>query len=241
MVRILAVSDEELIEGRDAVIDDYVKEEIDLLINCGDISPSYMEYLIYSYKPKNTIMVHGNHDKVFYSSRESEIEESDGFSTVYQGSYVLTDGVKKIENPSPSEDFLNICGFSGAFAYGDWPFYYDEKKANSFVRGLGFKDFFNRLEQLDIMMTHSAPQINNKLPVVDHHHRPSDEIGKIHKEFKPRIWFYGHIHPRYTNDQLDYVFEDETGVTHLINTVPFKVVDYNQKTQEISIVNSYDG
>ncbi len=237
MVRILAVSDEEMISGRDVVIDDYVDEEIDVLLNCGDISPSYMEYLINRYKPWSTVMVHGNHDRVFYADRKDEIETEDGFSTVYQGAYVLTNGLYQIDDAEKGLQ-LNICGFSGAYARGDWPFYFDEKRATKFVKSLSVKDFFNRLDQLDIMMTHSAPRIDDILPDVDSHHKPSEEIAKIHKEFKPRMWFYGHIHPRYTHEQLDHVIEDDGGVTYLLNTVPFKVVEYDNETGDVYVTNS---
>ena len=239
MVRILAISDEELISGRDAVIDNYVNEEIDVLLNCGDISPSYLEYVIHKFKPWKTIMVHGNHDKTFYSQRKDEIEDNNGFSTVYQGAYVITDGVYQIQDDDKAIH-LNICGFSGAYAHGEWPFYYDERRASRFVKSLSFKDFFNNLDQLDIMMTHSAPKIGDYLPDVDTHHRPSQEIAEIHKKFKPRMWFYGHIHPRYTDEQLDHRIEDEDGVTYLINTVPFKVIEYDKETGDVRVVNSLE-
>ncbi|MFP4117765.1 MAG: metallophosphoesterase [Candidatus Woesearchaeota archaeon] len=239
MVRILAVSDEELISGREAVIDNYVTEDIDVLLNCGDVSPSYLEYIIMKFKPMNTIMVHGNHDKVFYAADKDKIEDDNGFSGVYQGSYVLTDGLYQMENPNDGTK-LNICGFSGAYAYGEWPFYYDEKRASKFVKSLGMKDFFNNLDQLDIMMSHSAPKIDDYLPDVDHHHRPSEEIAQIHKKFKPRMWFYGHIHPRYTDEELDHKIEDEGSETYLINAVPFKVIEYDKETGDVSIINSFD-
>lgn len=222
-IKILAVSDEELIEGHEAVIGDEIDDEIDLLVNCGDLSPSYLEYLINRFFPKQSLMVYGNHDSVFFNGND---EPSSGYNLTYQGVYVLeedtTSVLSQYENP------ISIAGFSGAMAYGERPFFFDENDAKKFVKKMKRKNFFNNFN-IDIMMSHTPPQIDNKIESVDFFHSPSDELGKLLDFFSPKIWFYGHIHPRYTNSQLDF----EIDGMHLINCVPYKIIEYDMDNQEL--------
>ena len=111
MIKILAVSDSE------SLLDNKVElGDIDLLINCGDLRPGYLEYLIHRYKPKKLLMTYGNHDELF-EENPSELGE---FSKVYLGFNILTNNFLDVENLD-----LRVGGFSGARAraVGKRPFF----------------------------------------------------------------------------------------------------------------------
>ncbi len=271
MVKILAVSDEELHPLRNESIEDFLppnETEVDILLNCGDLSPHYLEYLVEKYRPKTRLMVHGNHDEAYYHQVQKQEQEREiqrqkehtfgnatspahnrstfrdsGYSNVYLGMYVLNKDIYTInsENTVNSAiDDITIAGYSGINipSKGKLPFYFKKKDVHRFLRELNLKQFFGkylgtRFTGIDIMMSHSAPKIKKGTPPdIDFYHKPSKELGRIYHEFHPKVWFYGHIHPTHTGgqdiDTLDYKIRSKKGTTFVLNTVPFKYIEYDE-------------
>ena len=225
MLRILAVGDEETLRDKPPELG-----QVDLLVNCGDLSPSYLDFLICKYQPSARVMVYGNHDKIFY---HNENYEDQCYSEVYKGMYIINDSLHRVKKngiSGLSRDVL-LCGYSGAMAYGKRPFFFNEKQAASFVRNLRVKDFFSSLD-MDIMVSHCAPDIDGLIKNEDLFHKPSKSLGEIYGKFQPKLWFYGHIHPRSTNEQLDFLVNDEM---YLLNVVPYKFVEFDEVTGESAV------
>ena len=148
MVNILAVSDWELGSGRGLSIEKQInpkKYDVDIILNCGDLSPSYLEYLTCLYSPAEKIMVHGNHDMKYYPriNDGSEQHKKKGYySEIYQGMMILNNGTYNLKKDDFS--FLNenlmIAGFSGANAHGNKPFFFKEGQARQFAYALKIKN-----------------------------------------------------------------------------------------------------
>lgn len=240
MVNILAVSDEELLD-RDFRLKIKLEEQVDILINCGDLSPSYMEYLIFEFRPLTTIMVHGNHDRNFINSTQinNYSPENSGYSSIYKGINILTKDYFVLDESNTGIDLkepITFAGFSGIKSHGQWPFFFKDKQVKTFNKYLKFNNFFKQFGEIDIFLSHSPPKIKNMIPNIDHYHRPSKELGQLYQNFKPKIWFYGHIHKKYTPKNLDFLISDENNnQTYLINTVPYKFIEFNEETKEVKL------
>lgn len=258
MVKILAVSDHELVNKKNEKIKKKVRDNIDILIGCGDLSPGYLEYLIDTFRPPERIMVYGNHDKDFITQKkhidtdllkmnynfrqltsENKTLSTNGYSDTYQGMYVLNKGTYLIEKSGPknvSEDIV-IGGFSGALAHGQSPFYFKEKDAKKFYNELSRKkkmpNLLNDFEGIDIMISHSAPNVRGIIPDVDSHHITSRWLGNIFEEFKPKLWLYGHIHPFSTKQDLSITIDEDGESHHIINAIPFKIIDYDEVNKKV--------
>jgi hypothetical protein len=212
MIKILAVSDLEYLADNKVEL-----EDIDLLINCGDLRPGYLEYLIHRYRPKKSVMTYGNHDKAY----EDSSLQPDEFSQVYRGFNILTNNFLDIDDLN-----IRIGGFSGARARGESPFYYTKSDAKKFYKKLHLINYFSNMlglknKETDIFISHHPPNIDNLIPDIGQYHKPCNQLGKIFNLLKPKIWFYGHIEPRYTNEQLDFKYQG----SNIINCSPYKYVE----------------
>ncbi len=225
MVNILAFSDEELISKH--YDDSYglkfnVPSDVDLLINCGDLSPSYAEYIRFHFNPSNALMVHGNHDKNFL--KKSSFGKYD--SSPFGAFKILNADYLTLENMQG----LIVAGFSGADNRGSWPFFFKEKHIKNFIKNLS-KNF----DSLDIMLSHHPPDIGRVIPSVSAYHTPSKVLGEVYDLFKPSIWFYGHVHGRYTSENLDFLIKDSQGnETYLINTTPYKFLEFDPESKKVN-------
>jgi uncharacterized protein len=232
MVRILAISDEEKLYN--SSFNNKKLNNIDILVSCGDLSPNYLEFIIHKTMPKHRIMVHGNHDKIYFPFNYEHVNE--GYSDIFKGMYVLNNAFYEIDKKEFNlKKDLSIVGFSGANAYGIEPFFLNKKKINSFHRKNKIKDFFLNYNLPKIVLSHCAPDINNLFNGIDSFHKPSKSLANIYNLFLPNLWFYGHIHPNYTNQKLDFKIIVNNKPTYLLNAVPYKVVDYDFKQNKIKI------
>ncbi|PNR95678.1 metallophosphoesterase family protein [Petrotoga olearia] len=230
MIDIIAISDEEVyLTNKD-------KKKFDLLICGGDLSPQYMDYVINEFKPSLSLMVHGNHDKKYYKLYE---EENNSFSKVYKGAYILNHGIVNLKK-FIGKDII-VAGFSGALAHGYRPFYFKESDINKFKREILFNTIFKggKNKQIDIMITHNPPYIKNTIKKYGQSHTPSRALGEFYLRALPKIWIYGHIHPRYHFQELDFEIKFLNNVSYLINAVPYKLIKYNDEKKEIIEIRTY--
>ncbi|MGM5484520.1 MAG: metallophosphoesterase family protein [Nanobdellota archaeon] len=171
-----------------------------------------------------------------YKDEEFESKE---FSELYKTT-VLNKALHKVKPGKNNglDDEIIFGGFSGSMTEGmnkerKWPFYFTEKKARSFAKSLKRKRKWKRLFgsdlSIDIMMSHAAPDIGGFYGDLGSHHLPSKALGEIQKEFMPSLWLYGHIHPSYTTENLDFKKKD----SYILNAVPFKFIDYDEKKKKV--------
>ncbi|MCF8045421.1 MAG: metallophosphoesterase [Desulfarculaceae bacterium] len=219
MIHILAVSDEQALRGRLPEL-----ERVDMLISCGDLPPSYTEVLIHRYAPQHRVMTYGNHDEIFFHDKNPA---SDCYCRVYKGMYVLDGGVCTFKE---GDSEIAVGGYSGAPAYGNNPFFFSESAVKSYIRKLKFKNFFKDCG-IDIMISHSAPFFEGFHPNIGAFHEPSASLAEAAGILNPRLWFYGHIHPRYTPEILNFYVENLN--MYLINAIPYVYVVYDPETREV--------
>lgn len=234
MIDIVAVSDEER---------SYISKRIkkcDILLGCGDLSPGYLDFLLNTLKPKIAYMIYGNHDKKYFKNLY-DVELS-GYSKIYKGLIILHNQLINVKSVLDIESDIYITGFSGAFSYGRKPFYFSEKDAKTFKKVLQRKNLFNFIKNIDIIITHSVPGLENLFEKeISAFHKGSKIMANIYKKNFPKIWFYGHIHPRYTDQILNFKVHYKNKISYLLNVVPYKYVKYDEKKKEIIEIIGEEG
>lgn len=234
MIEIIAVSDEER---------NYISKKIkgcDILLGCGDLSPGYLDFLLNALKPKISYMIYGNHDKKYFKNL-FDVELS-GYSRIYKGLIILHNQVINIRRDLDIESNLYISGFSGAFSYGKKPFNFTERDVKVFKRMLQRKNIFGFINNIDIIITHAVPGLENLFEKdMDSYHKGSKIMADIYRKIFPKIWFYGHIHPRYTDQILNFRVHYKNKISYLLNVVPYKYVKYDEKKKEVIEIIGEDG
>ncbi|AEX86411.1 hypothetical protein XO10_10035 [Marinitoga sp. 1135] len=233
MIEIVAVSDEE--KGS---IHKIIKK-CDILLGCGDLSPGYFDFLLNTLTPKISLMIYGNHDKKYFKKFE-DINLND-FSNIYTGIKVIHNEIINIKSALNISEDVYITGFSGALSYGKKPFHFKEKDARAFCHKLNRSKFLNRFKKLDVIISHSPPGISNIFDDMDDYHKGSKQLAKIYLKYFPKIWFYGHIHPRYTSKPLNFKIYYKGRISYLLNTVPFKYVLYDENLHDIVKIKGENG
>lgn len=234
MIEIVAVSDEER---------NYIPKKIkkcDILLGCGDLSPGYFDYLLNTLKPKISYMIYGNHDKKYFKNIFDV--ELNGYSNTYKGLAIIHNDIKNLKNVLNLKSNLFIVGFSGAFSYGKKPFHFSEKDVIPFKRKLQRSKTLKLIKNIDILITHSPPGLENMFEKeISSYHKGSKNMALIYKKYFPKIWFYGHIHPRYTDQKLNFKIHYKNKVSYLLNTVPYKYVKYDEEKKEILEIIGEEG
>ncbi len=216
-MNILAVSDVELAQLYNPSVAVRFRES-DLIISCGDLRYSYLEYLI-SMLNIPLFFVHGNH--------ANQIEETvAGPKHMPEGGTNLDMRVIRFEN-------LLLAGLEGCLQYNYGPFQYSQ--AEMWMRSFTLvpRLFYNRARYgrfLDIFITHAPPW-----KIHDQDDRPHQGIKAfrwIIQCFQPRIHLHGHIHI-YRNDT---VMESQFGRTKINNVYGYKQIkidpdDYKTRTR----------
>ncbi len=141
--------------------------------------------------------------------------------------YVLNGGVCSFKH---GDTEISVGGYSGAPAYGNSPFFFSDAAVKSYIRKLKIKNFFKDCG-IDIMISHSAPCFEGFDPKIGAFHEPSSLLAEIAGILSPRLWFYGHIHPRYTPECLDF-YVNELNM-YLINAIPYVYLLYDPETREV--------
>ncbi|KAF2956196.1 metallophosphoesterase [Marinitoga sp. 38H-ov] len=226
MLDIVAVSDEERV---------YISNKIkncDILLGCGDLSPGYLDFLMNILKPKISLMIYGNHDKKYFKNLYNV--ELTGFSKTYKGLEIIHQDIINLKNKLNINKNVYISGFSGAYSYGKKPFHFSEKDAKIFKRILGRKKAFKLIKDIDIIITHSPPGLENLFEKdISAFHKGSSIMANIYMKYFPKIWFYGHIHPRYTDQILNFRIHYKNKISYLLNSVPYKYVRYDEEKKEV--------
>ena len=217
-MKILAVSDIELSQLYSAS----VKERFscaDLIISCGDLSYSYLEYLI-SMLNIPLYFVHGNH------ANQVQVTEA-GPKRFPDGGFNMDMRVIRHEN-------LLLAGIEGCLQYNYGPFQYSQAEMWMRAFSLVPRLLLNRLRFgrcLDIFITHApAWKIHDQ---EDRPHQGIKAFRWIIQSFQPRYHLHGHIH-LYRNDTIT---ETRVGKTTVKNVYGYTLLNIDPDGSPLSIGN----
>jgi len=195
-VRILAISDEEV----EALWDYYQPgrlAEYDLIISCGDLKASYLEFLVTMARCP-LLYVHGNHDTSYQKTPPLGCDCIDGRIVVYNG--------------------LRILGLGGCRRYHPGAHQYTEKEMRRRIRRLRYRLW--RMGGVDLVVTHAPPYgIGDAL---DRAHWGFESLVELLDKYQPQYLLHGHVHMRYGNS---YDRELQHGETKVINVSERYVLD----------------
>lgn len=225
MLKILAMSDEKC----DALINilqsdvDYFRKEIDLVISCGDLRPSYIG-VIASILNKMVYYVEGNHhsDKRrkgllhhFMPYDEHEDDSCPGGINVHK-QYIVNEKFR-------------ITGFEGCMWYnGEGKQYKDgemNSRVNSVINRIHLSRFKNKLFETSMppLITVSHAPIKDVGDGTDRAHRGFSSFRKFVKKVSPALWLYGHKHLTHYS-QLEAFHVNDTVA---VNCYGYKFIGYN--------------
>jgi uncharacterized protein len=208
-MRILAVSDEthDLL-CRPSFLDRF--KPIDILLGCGDMPYTYMEYLVTQSAAQYAFFVHGNHDT----------PQSLGNGRVLRapGGWINVDrkiGVAEGQG-------LIVAGLEGSIRYRPTGTYqYTESQMRLRAQTLILKLIINRIRYgraLDVFITHAPPRrIHDSAKGA---HRGFETFVHVIDKFHPRLFLHGHHHMYGT--RAWHTKQDET---HVVNVHPYRILD----------------
>lgn len=162
--------------------------EFDLMISCGDLSSSYLSFLV-TMGRSPLLYVHGNHD-VRYETAPPE-------------------GCDCIEDKLVRVNGLRILGLGGSPRYGGQPpFQYTEQQMRRRIRKLWLP--IRRAGGVDVVVTH-APATGYG-DAEDYAHRGFDCFLPLLDKYRPKYLIHGHVHLDYGYDRPRVLQRGETTI-----------------------------
>ena len=198
-MKILCVSDMEAPQLHNA--DNLRRQygDIDAVISCGDLSPSYLEFIA-TIIAAPMFYVRGNHDESYERQPPGGID--------------LHRQVVEFRG-------LTLAGLEGSIRYNKGPIQYTQSQMLRMVLGLAPALLWNRWARkrgIDLFVTHSpAKDIHDGSDVA---HRGFSSFLFFMKWFRPRYMLHGHVH---TWDRRK-VTRTEFESTCVLNINPFTVL-----------------
>jgi len=187
-VKILLISDEEC----PYLWDHYQPgrlDGIDLILSCGDLTPSYLTFLVTMGRAP-VLYVHGNHDDK-YAVRPPE-------------------GCECIEDRIVNVGGLRILGLGGCQRYSHGTNQYTEEQMEKRIRKL--QKQIKKHKGVDIVVTHAPVRgFGDEDTLV---HRGFEAFLPLLETHHPKYWAYGHVHMRYGHQKPRLI---QHGDTMLVN------------------------
>ena len=210
MKKILAVSDQVVERIYTLAVNGHFKD-IDLILGCGDLPYTYLEYLL-SVLNVPLYYVPGNHDPEYNLNHSLSYAE----------------GGSNLDLKTASAKGLLLAGLGGSIRYRpDGVNQYTQRQAyfrayTLLVRLLGNQARYGR--KLDILITHSPP-----FAIHDddsYAHQGLKALNFLIRVIRPRYLLHGHTH-FYRNNLEDPV--TQIGPTTVMNIFPYKVIEIDDK------------
>ncbi|MEA3396123.1 MAG: metallophosphoesterase [Chloroflexota bacterium] len=215
-VRILAVSD----RVSDTLFNARVRERIgpvDLLLSCGDLPYTYLEYLVTELRTRHAYFVHGNHDAPEHCESGQTLSEPGGWEN-------LDGRVTHVARLN-----LLVAGLEGCIRYRPGaPYQYAQGEMTWRAQPLMLQLLFNKIRYgryLDIFIAHSPPAGIHDGP--DGPHRGFDVFLSLMRRFRPRLLLHGHQH-RYGPAP----WRTRYAATEVVNIYPFRLIEWGEETLE---------
>ncbi len=212
-MRLLAVSD----KTAPTLLALHNPPPVDMLLGCGDLPYSYMEYLVTRLRVRDALYVHGNHDAQEFLHSGEVLDFPGGWQNLDQRVAIVQG--------------LIIAGLEGSIRYKPKsPFQYTEyemrKRAQKLIlRLLWAKVRFGR--DPDIVITHAPPLGIHDGP--DAPHQGFRIFLNLMRQFHPRLWLHGHKH-RYGPS----VWRTHYVRTEVINVYPYRWITLQDQQFTIS-------
>jgi uncharacterized protein len=230
VVRVLAVSDavdRSLYEGFNK--ERWAREKIELIVSCGDLKPSYLDYLVSVFNVP-CFYVRGNHDTTY------EQEPPGGCVNIH-------DRVETFKG-------VKFFGLEGSYWYNGGPAQYTERQ----MWWLAFWGSFSLRQAggVDVMVAHSPPRMchfpekkcvcvhpppgtpvnpvgqpcyvepeRNNWDAADLPHRGFDTLRTLILKRQPRFFLHGHTHLGYGTRPRELML----GETRIIDAYGHVIVD----------------
>ena len=174
-------------------------KDIDLIISCGDLSPSYLTFFV-TLCNVPLLYVMGNHDERYEK-------------TPPEGCICIEDDIFVYEG-------IRILGLGGSMQYiPNASNQYTEREMRKRVRKLWFKLW--RKKGFDILVTHApAYQVND---MGDLPHQGFRVFRDLLEKYEPKFFFHGHVHANYGRG---FKRTDTYGKTTIVNGFEYYIVDY---------------
>ena len=195
-MRILAISD----KPADRFYEHYrpgVLAEYDLILSCGDLKRSYLEFLVTMARCP-LLYVHGNHDEGFIKEPPEGCICVDGQVFTYRG--------------------VRILGLGGSHKYRDGEHMYTQAQMARRLRKLWLP--LKRAGGVDILLTHAPAAGLGDLDTLAH--QGFRCFNDVLERYKPAYFVHGHVHPEYGRDIPRRTVLDGTTV---LNACPWAAFD----------------
>ncbi len=174
--------------------------DIDMIISCGDMSVSYLDF-ISTITCVPMFYVRGNHDEMYGEDPPGGIN---------------------LHRQVVSFNGLTLAGLEGSIRYNKGEIQYTQSQMQGMVLGMAPKIHWNRLfggGGIDLFVTHSPAR--NIHDGKDHAHRGFDSFLNFMRWYKPRYMLHGHVHTWDRRKTVRTQFES----TCVLNINPFTVLD----------------
>ncbi|MBI1870827.1 MAG: metallophosphoesterase [Chlamydiae bacterium] len=229
-MKLLAVSDKEsttllhwIEEGEPSL------KEVDLVISCGDLSSSYLEFVEGSLG-KHLIYVRGNHDPVEEKNVGPFIAHKSLFQEpVYKEFLGTFEGLENLHGRLFIFSDWVIVGLEGSLWYnGEGPQYTEEamskvvRHIEHCLRWRQIIDFVRGLSKKVLVISHAPPRgIHDGEDLC---HRGFDCFHHLFKSFSPHLWIHGHTSTHsLTQNQVSLL-----GKTTFLNAYEHKFISLNE-------------
>ena len=224
-MKILAVSDKEDAKLQDFILQNpNVIKNIDFIVSCGDLSKSYLEFIVDSVR-KYFFFVEGNHPTLNNNPTKDYFKKI--VDKIYDDEQQFSlGGINLHARMEIYSDYI-LVGFEGSMRYNMKGYQYTEKemarivgRVSRKIRIQQLKDFIFRRKKKKIIVVSHAPieGIHDKTDIC---HKGFKCFKKFLNKFNPLIWFHGHVHfEGQTNEQISKINN-----TTIINVYGFHIID----------------
>ncbi|MGC9467089.1 MAG: metallophosphoesterase family protein [Anaerolineae bacterium] len=195
-----------------------VMGDIDLLLGCGDLPYSYMEFIVTQARVRHAYFVHGNHDRPQRLSEQRTLHAPGGWTNVDRRAVY----VRELD--------LVVAGLEGSIRYQPGaPHQYTQRqmrwRAGRLVPQLLLQRALHG-SRLDILITHAPPKGIHDQPTGAH--QGFSAFRDLVKTYRPRLLLHGHTH-RYGREAWLTRYQG----THIVNVHPLCIIDMTE--EEISV------
>jgi len=213
MIKVLAVSDQ-IVERIYPLAADGHFKDVDLILGCGDLPYTYLEYLI-SLINVPLYYIPGNHDPEYNTLRTLSYAE----------------GGSNLDLNTAHAKGLLLAGLGGSIRYRpDGVNQYTQGQAFLRAHKLLLRILVSQMRygrRLDILITHSPPF--NIHDDETHAHQGLKALNFLISKLQPRYLLHGHTHFFRNNLESSTT---QVGRTTVRNVFPYKVIEIDNEQQE---------
>ena len=215
-VRVLVVSDRVVPLLFGSQLQSFVGP-VDVLLSCGDLPYSYLEFLVTQLCVADAFYVHGNHDKPERCSNGKTLRAPGGWINVDRSAV-----------PAEHADLL-VAGLEGSLRYKpDVPYQYTQAQMRLRAQRLILQLHLNHLfrgRYLDVFIAHAPPAGIHDEPGGPH--AGFDVFLHLMRRFKPRLFLHGHVHRHGAMP-----WRTRYRQTEVANIYPFRVLELYENRVE---------